>query len=177
MGVGLDRALERLPFEVKQLHTDNGAEFFNDHLIRYFGQEIMGLKLSRSRPFQKNDNRVVEQKSDTPVRQYIWHGRLDTPEEGGRLDEIYELMWTYYDLFQPVLHLVEKSYETGRLRRRWDEAKTPYQRLKDTKVLREDSETRLDKLYRETNPIELRQQIYRLLSKLWDSSINQQTVA
>ncbi|MEA3442154.1 MAG: hypothetical protein U9R04_01490, partial [Chloroflexota bacterium] len=41
------------------------------HLIRYFGEKITGLRLSRSRPYHKNDNRFVEQKNSTLVRAYV----------------------------------------------------------------------------------------------------------
>ncbi len=131
------------------------------------------MKLSCSRPYQKNDNRMVEQKNHTLVRHYTGNGRLDTLEQAGRLNELYELMWVYYNLFQPVLHLVEKSYEEGKLKRRWDEAKTPYQRLKDSKVLSREDEARLDELHRRTNPRELRDWIYRLLSQLWDVHVEE----
>jgi hypothetical protein len=177
VGAGLDRALQRLPFQIKQSHPDNGGESYDDHLIRYFGEEIVGMRLSRSRPYHKNDNRMVEQKNDTLIRQYTGHGRLDTREQCYHLNEIYELMWTYYNLFQPVLHLVQKGYEDGKLKRKWDEAKTTYQRLKQTQVLSKETEARLDKLYQETNPRELRQQIYKLLSRLWDTSTSQERVA
>ncbi len=53
---GFRRILERLPFGVKELHPDNGSEFFNQHLVRFWGETITGLTLSRSRPFQKNEH-------------------------------------------------------------------------------------------------------------------------
>lgn len=68
MEEGFRRVLARLPFPVKELHSDNGSEFLNDHLVRFFGEAITGLQLSRSRPYQKNDNRFVEQKNSTLVR-------------------------------------------------------------------------------------------------------------
>ena len=80
MEAGFRRILARLPFPVKELHPDNGSEFFNHHLVRFWGEAITGLKLSRSRPYQKNDNRFVEQKNDTLVRQYFGTIRLETPE-------------------------------------------------------------------------------------------------
>ncbi len=43
------------------------------------------------------------------VRLLKGHGRLDTSEQCRRLNEIYELMWKYYNVFQPVLQLVQKS--------------------------------------------------------------------
>lgn len=163
---GLDHIKCRLPFAINGVHPDNGPEFFNGHLFRYFGEELMGVRLSRSHPYQKNDNPRVEQKNDTLVRAYVGHVRLDTPRQVEALNEIYELMWTYYNFFQPVMHLCEKTYEGGRIKRKSDEAKTPYQRLVETGVLDAQTQARLDALYEQTNPRQLRQQIYRLLSKL-----------
>ncbi len=55
------------------------GEFLNNHLVRFWGEASTGLTLSRSRPYQKNDNRFVEQKNDSLVRAYLGHGRFDTP--------------------------------------------------------------------------------------------------
>ena len=81
MEAGFERILERMPFDCVELHPDNGSEFFNAHLVRYWKEKVVGVHLSRSRPYQKNDNRMVEQKNDTLVRQYFGHLRLDTPEQ------------------------------------------------------------------------------------------------
>src|SRR6266852_4240246 len=40
---GFRRILERLPFAVKELHPDTGTEFFNHHLVRFWGEAITGL--------------------------------------------------------------------------------------------------------------------------------------
>src|SRR6266700_2492191 len=106
---GFEHILARLPFAVKELHPDNGSEFFNHHLVRYWKDKVSGVQLSRSRPWHKNDNRLVEQKNDTLVRQYLGDLRLDTPEQIAALNAIFEQMWLYYNLFQPVLHLAEKQ--------------------------------------------------------------------
>src|SRR5438093_9727589 len=79
MQAGFTRIKERVPFTIKELHPDNGPEFFNDlaqthFLIRFWGEALTGLRLSRSRPYQKNDNRWVEQKNDTLVRAYLGNG-------------------------------------------------------------------------------------------------------
>ena len=108
---GFRSVLSRLPFAVKELHPDNGSEFFNHHLVRFWGEAITGLKLSRSRPYQKNDNRFVEQKNDTLVRQYFGTLRLETPEHVQAMNVLYGKMWLYYNFFQPVLHLQEKISE------------------------------------------------------------------
>lgn len=76
-------------------------------------------------------------------------------------------MWIYYNLFQPVLHLTEKTYTEGKIRRKWDEATTPYERLKQTGVLTQEHRQKLDLLYTHTNPRVLRTEVYRRLSQLW----------
>ncbi len=169
MEAGFRRILGRLPFPVRQLHPDNGSEFFNQHLVRFWGEESTGLTLSRSRPYHKNDNRFVEQKNDTLVRAYLGYGRLDTPAQAAALAALYEHLWVYYNLFQPVLHLQEKVATADRLRRKWDTATTPYQRLVATGVLEEDWRATLDARHAQTNPRQLRRTIYEELGRLWRS--------
>jgi len=45
------------------------------------------------------------------------------------MNALYERMWLYYNLFQPVLHLSEKVVVDDKVRRKWDQAQTPYERL------------------------------------------------
>jgi len=177
MEAAFKEALERLPFAVKELHPDNGTEFFNQHLVRFFKERVSGVKLSRSRPYQKNDNRYVEQKNDTLVRQYFGELRLDTVEHIAAGNALYEQMRIYYNLFQPVLHLVEKTMEGDQIRRRWDEAQTPYQRLLATGVLSAEQQASWQALYEQTNPLVLRQKIYVSLAVLWDEVLAQSGTA
>ncbi len=116
---GFECILARLPFAVKHLQPDNGSEFFNHHVVRYWKDKVKGVQLSRSRPYQKNDNRMVEQKNDTLVRQYLGELRLDTPEQIAALNALYE----------------------------------------------------------QTNPLQLREAIYRQLAALWQSATTQPTSA
>ena len=163
---GFRRVQERLPFTITHLHPDNGSEFFNDHLIRYFGEEITGLCLSRSRPYRKNDNRFVEQKNSTLVRAYVGYERLDTGGECVALNTLYDQLWVYYNLFQPVMHLVSKEVVDGKLRRKWDRAQTPYQRLLSSGILSSEEETRLASLYVGTNLRQLHKDIYKAVEQL-----------
>ena len=168
MVAGFRRVQARLPFAITHLHPDNGSEFFNDHLIRYFGEEVTGLRLSRRRPYRKNDNRFVEQKNATLVRAYLGYGRLDTMRQFDAINALYDQLWAYYNLFQPVLHMVGKEVVDGKLVRRWDRAQTPYQRLLASGILAPEQETRLRTLYAETNPRRLREQIYQAVERLWE---------
>src|SRR5215207_8798502 len=166
MEVGTRRILARLPFSITELHPDNGPEFPNNHLVRIWGEAITGLTLTRSRPYQKNDNRFVEQKNDTLVRAYLGQARLDTAEQCAALNALYDQMWVYYNLFQPVLHLVEKTHDGVRTRRRWDHAATPFARLLATSTLDPAIHERLEALYAETNPRALRHTIQAGLNAL-----------
>jgi hypothetical protein len=159
--------LARIPFPIRELHPDNGSEFFNAHLLRFFGEELTGLTLSRSRPYHKNDNRHVEQKNATLVRAYVGTLRLDTPEQVAALNALYDQGWVYYNLFQPVLHLAEKTIVDGQLRRQWDRAQTPHQRLVATGVLTDSQHERLAAQYAETNPRALRRAMQTDLRHLW----------
>ena len=174
---GFERILARLPFPVRELHPDNGSEFFNHHLVRYWKDKVTGVQLSRSRPWHKNDNRMVEQKNDTLVRQYLGQVRLDTPEQIAALNTLYEQMWLYYNLFQPVLHLGEKTLVGDKVRRKWDQAQTPYERLVASGVLSPQQQARLQQHYEQTNPLQLRTAIYHQLDALWQSATQPSTAA
>lgn len=163
---GFEHILERLPISVVEVHPDNGPEFLNDHLVRFWKEKARGLSLSRSRPYKKNDNRFVEQKNDTLVRAYFGHSRLDTAEQAAAMNALYDQMWMYYNLFQPVLHQVEKTATGTRVRRRWDEAKTPFERLAATGVLAPERQAELEALRDRTNPRALRREIYAGIEKL-----------
>lgn len=166
MQAGFEHILERLPFPIIELHSDNGSEFFNAHLQRFFSERLPGVKLSRSRPYNKNDNRLVEQKNDSLVRQYLGYARFESRVQQERIAGMYEQMWLYYNLFQPVLHLADKQVVAGKLRRKWDEARSPYQRLLESGELSEQRREQLAELYQRTNPRRLREQIYRQLLEL-----------
>lgn len=172
MRAGFERCLERLPFPVLEIHPDNGNEFFNHHLIRFFRDIIQGIELSRSRPYHKNDNRNVEQKNSTLVRAYLGYDRLDTVEQTRVLNLLYDKMWLYYNFFQPVMHLTEKIIipvdgQPARVKRRYDQAQTPFDRLCATNAISDEDRQRLQALRDQTNPRQLRQEIYELLDYLF----------
>ena len=167
MRAGFEHILARLPFRIIELHPDNGSEFLNAHLVRFFGEAVKGVRLSRSRPYHKNDNRFVEQKNYSLVRAYVGYGRLDTAAQAQALDDLYEHLWVYYNLFQPVLHLTEKEVVEGKLKRKWDAATSPYQRLRATTGLTDADQARLAALYEVTNPRQLRREINDRLVRLW----------
>ena len=164
--------LLRLPFPVRQLHPDNGSEFFNDHLRRFWHEVDPTILLSRSRPYHKNDNRFVEQKNSTLVRAYLGDDRSDSLAQLRAMNRLYDQMWLYYNLLQPVMRLIEKGLQPhaeGRLRqrRRYDAAQTPLDRLLATDVLPTQRQEQLLRLRDQTNPRQLREAIYHSLDQLF----------
>jgi hypothetical protein len=166
------RFLTRLPFKVLEIHPDNGSEFFNHHLLRLWRHVVKGVRISRSRPFHKNDNRFVEQKNATLVRAYTGDARFDTVDQTRLLNHLYDKMWLYYNFFQPVLRMTHKTVlsapgQAYRVRRHYGPAQTPFQRLCATDILSEAQRQRLQSLYDQTNPRRLRREIYAMLDQLF----------
>jgi len=164
---GFEYLLARLPFPILELHPDNGAEFFNQFLLRFWKKKQPDLLLTRSRPYQKNDNRFVEENNQSLVRAYIGHGRLDTHAQLHILRQLYEKLWLFHNFFQPVMRLQEKEYLTPlQYRRKYDQARTPFDRLLEKGCMQERVVHQLVILRDQTNPLILRTQIDALISHL-----------
>ena len=164
--------LRRLPFPVLEIHPDNGSEFFNNHLVRFWKDAVRGIRLSRSRPYQKNDNRFVEQKNRTLVRAYLGRERLDTVDQTIAVNHLYDLMWLYYNLFQPVMRQTEKIFireegQATRVKRRYDRARTPLDRLCESDAITEEHQERLKRLRDHINPRTLRAEIYDRIDEIF----------
>ncbi len=129
---GFDYLLNRLPFPVLEIHPDNGAEFFNQFLLQYWQNRLPDLEITRSRPYQKNDNRFVEENNHSMVRAFIGHSRLDTIAQLKILRLLLDKLWLFHNFFQPVMRLKEKQIiSSTQFRRMYDQAKTPFDRLKE----------------------------------------------
>ncbi|MFO8037537.1 MAG: hypothetical protein R6U57_13020 [Anaerolineales bacterium] len=167
-----ERVLARLPFPILEFHSDNGGEFMNNHLIRFWNQNVTSVEITRSRPYRKNDNRFVEQKNGSLVRAYFGDERFDTVQQTNLFNLIYDRMWFYYNFFQPVMRVVEKtilpsSNGQRRVKRRYDKAQTPFDRLSATNALSPEDKQQLERLRLETNPGKLREEIYSMLDQLF----------
>lgn len=164
---GFERIASRLPFEIHEIHPDNGAEFLNDHLIRYWKSKVKQVQLSRSRPFHKNDNRFVEENNSSLVRAYVGYARLDTVAQTMSLNQLYDKLWLYHNFFQPVMRLSEKQWQGQKLKRIYDDALPPFDRLCKTNVLSLAKQQELKIFRQATNPLSLRQEIQNLIDQLY----------
>jgi len=162
---GLEKARRRFPTEWREIHSDCGKEFINDHLFKYTQKE--GLGFSRSRPYKKNDNCLVEQKNWTHVRKIIGYSRYDSLEELNILNDLYSNeLRLFKNFFQPIIKLILKERVHGKIHRKYDKAKTPYHRIMELKKVPEKKKQELKRIYDSLNPAQLKRDIDRKLSLL-----------
>ncbi len=159
---------QRLPFDLLGIDSDNGTEFINDLIYGYCKKEK--ITFTRSRPYKKNDQAYVEQKNWSIVRRTVGYDRWESEEEHLLLQNVYESLRLYTNFFQPVLKLVSKKRVEGRLVKRYDTAKTPYQRVLVSDEIPVKVKAQLAHQYVKLNPVQLRHDIDKKIAKLWKIS-------
>lgn len=162
---GLTRIRARLPFDLLGIDSDNGSEFINGHLVAYC--EAEGINFTRSRPYRKNDNCYVEQKNYTVVRKTVGYMRHDTDKELELLNRLYSYLRLYTNFFLPSMKLSHKTRVGSKVVKRYEEPKTPYQRLLESPLVDRRVKQRLRVEYSNLNPAQLKREIMFLQQLLW----------
>jgi len=169
---GLTKIRDRLPFALLGLDSDNGSEFINAHLVAYCEQEQ--ITFTRSRPYRKNDNCFVEQKNYTVVRKTVGYMRHDTTKELEILNRLYSYLRLYTNYFLPSMKLSQKTRIGSKVVKRYQEPKTPYQRLLESPSVDRRIKRRLRAEYEQLNPAQLRREIMWLQQMLLKAVRNKQ---
>ena len=117
----------RLPVPLLGLDTDNGSEFINYEMLSYCQREQ--ITFTRSRVNRKNDRAFVEEKNGSIVRRLIGYDRYEGLGAWRALIQLYEILRLYVNFFQPSMKLIEKQRDGARVKKRYDRAQTPYQRV------------------------------------------------
>ena len=164
----IHRVRQRLPFPLLGIDSDNGGEFINDLVYRYCLAEK--ITFTRSRPYQKNDQAHVEQKNWSVVRHTVGYDRWETQQDLVLLECIYDDLRPYINFFQPSFKLITKERIDNKTRKRYDPAKTPYQRTLERKDVSLEAKAQLAQLYVQLNPVHLRRQIDQKIATLWKIS-------
>jgi hypothetical protein len=163
---GMEAIRGRVPFRIREIHPDNDSGMINDLLWRYC--KGAGIKMSRSRPYKKNDNAWIEQRNWTHVRKVVGYQRLDTTGELRVLRELYQQLRLYKNFFQPAMKLQSKTRVGGKIRRQYDRPRTPYQRLMESRQLSSKARQELQKQYESLSVVELRRNIEQLRGRLFE---------
>jgi hypothetical protein len=162
-GVHLIRT--RLPFPLREWHSDNGSEFLNRVLLHWCRQA--GIRFTRGRPYRKNDQAWVEQRNWLAVRRLVGYDRYTSRPAFAVLGRLYTLLRLQLNFFRPVRKLIGKDRVGAKTIKRYDRPQTPYQRVLAAGVLSPTQQQTLAAQLATLDPIALTQAIQRTLDTLW----------
>lgn len=157
-----------LPFLMTAFACDSGSEFINHDLYEYLQKRDFKIDFHRRRPYKKNDNAHVEQKNHTHVREIFGYRRFDYRELQHLMNEIYRAYWNpIWNYFTPVMKLKKKTRIGGKIKKEYDEPKTPYQRLIESDQLQSHFKRKLNQELKMKNPFYLKQELDRKLKQFF----------
>ena len=163
----LDEIEGMLPFRLLGVDSDNGSEFINWHLKSWCEQKK--IQLTRGRPYKKDDNAHVEQKNWTHVRKLLGWERYDSRTAVEAINDLYRHeLRLWLNLYLPSVKLVKKVRVGSKLRRVYDAAKTPLERVVASAQARKEQVAELKKLRQSLDPFQLGKVIDQKLERIYD---------
>ncbi|MFZ5503067.1 MAG: integrase [Pseudomonadota bacterium] len=157
-----------LPFPVRGFDCDNGSEFLNHHLLRYFQNHKQPVQFTRSRPYHSNDNAHVEQKNWSHVRQLFGYDRFADPKLVKLMNDLYANEFSLFtNFFCPTLKLVSKARDGSKWIRKYSKPITPAQRLIDHLDVSPDNKIRLAEQTKSINPFDLQKRLQGKLKAIF----------
>jgi len=162
----LEHMRQQLPFRLQGIDSDNGSEFINYHLHGYCTKH--DLQFTRGRPYKKDDNAHIEQKNWTHVRKLLGYVRYDSEAALTAINALFEDVRLLQNVFLPSVKLIEKRRVGSRLQRRYDQPRTPLERVEASAAAAAPEQLRaLRHLRARLNPFELAQRIDRQLTEVY----------
>lgn len=162
----IEEMRQDLPFDLKGLDSDNGEEFINWVLDRYCRDRK--VQRFRSRPYKKDDQAHIEQKNWTHVRKLIGYDRYDTEVAVEAMNDLYRNEWRLFcNLYLPSVKLAKKIRIGSKIKRIYDKAKTPLDRLLESDKGDRVKLEALRRLREKTDPFELSAAISKKLAMIW----------
>lgn len=144
------------PFNVQAMNSDNGSEFLNQHMARYFPEFCPDARHTRSRPYRKNDNAHVEQKNGHRVRRLFGYGRVDQAQLVKPMNEIAILQSRFDNLYSPTQRLLSKHREGRKYVKRFENPpKTPAMRILEDPFVDESHKNQVRLMLDQNDPIDL----------------------
>jgi hypothetical protein len=154
----------KLPFALLGFDCDNGSEFLNYHLLRYFTDHPSVTSFTRSRPYKKNDNAHVEQKNWSHVRQLFGYDRFEDQSQVDLMNDLYAKEWSLYqNHFSPSMKLLEKKRINSKYYKKYDPPRTPYDRVLALDHITNEAKERLETVHQSLNPFILKRSIEKKL--------------
>jgi len=161
----LNEIATTLPFPLLGVDSDNGSEFINWHLKGWCDQRQ--IQLTRGRPYKKDDNAHIEQKNWTHVRKLLAWDRYDTHEAVAAMNDLYsQELRLWLNLFLPSVKLLKKVRVGSRVRRVYDAARTPFERVRECVQADPEKVAELEELRKRLDPFQLSRIIERKLERI-----------
>jgi hypothetical protein len=153
-----------LPVAVVEWHPDSGSEFMNQSCWdRYQG------KLTRSRPYHKNDNCFVEERNGHVVRKWLGYDRFDIQSLVPLLNEFYDVLTLFNNHFVSNRRIISKQRVGAKWKiTREPVAKTPYDRMMERSDVSAKIKSKLQTIHESLSPQTLRNEIDRRRKKVFD---------
>jgi hypothetical protein len=162
---GIQHLAQRLPFPLREWHSDNSSEFVNACLLGWCQRH--GVRFTRGRPYRKNDQAWVEQRNGLLVRRLVGYDRYSSRAAWAVLQRLYGLLRLQHNFFRPVRKLLSKHRVGSKIRKRYDPPQTPAQRVLATDVLTAPQRHALEQQLQALDPIALARDIQQTLDVLW----------
>jgi len=163
---------QTLPFAIRGFDFDNGGEWLNWTLIRYLQVRPRPIRVTRSRPYHKDDDAHVEQKNWMWPRQLLGYGRLEEETLLMPINALYTEAWgPLHNFFLPSMKLVKKWREGSRWVRRHDAPQTAYQRLRTHGDLKPKARRELRDRYEALDPFVLTAEVERRLKPILGAAL------
>ena len=159
-----------LPFELLGFDSDNGSEFLNYHLLRYFQEErYKQVQYTRSRPYHKDDNAHVEQKNWSHVRRVFGYDRFDNRKIVTLMNDLYKNeLSLLQNFFYPTIKLKEKVRVNAKIKKTYEKTpKTPYERVLESKAISLEKKAQLTEQFLQLDPFVLNKRIEEKLKKIF----------
>jgi hypothetical protein len=150
---GLQVANELLPFSIEGVDTDCGSEFINYELLDY--SEENHITFTRARTHRKNDQAYVEEKNGSVVLRLVGYDGFEGWKAWEALARLYRVVRRYVNFYQPSLKLVEKERIGAKVSKKYDDAKTPYQRVLLSEHISQSTKGSLKLEYKKLDPVYL----------------------
>ena len=102
------------------------------------------------------------------MRRYVGYDRYEGVAARLELNDLYRIVRLYVNFFQPVMKLKEKTRVDGKVKKVYDVAQTPYQRVLASPSVSQADKEKLTQLYLTLNPVTLYATIQKQLRHIWE---------
>ena len=131
--------------------------------------EQHNVQFTRGQPYKKDDNTHIEQKNWTHVRKLLGWERYDTAQAVQAMNDLYaQELRLWMNVFQPSVKLLRKVRVGARLRRVYDVARSPLQRVQESGEGQPEMLAQLRAQQLDLDPFQLNRRIEQKLAAIYE---------